>query len=165
VISSHHDYDRIMIRISLITGMLLLLAGCGQMIPSQTPGAALPSSPAEGDATEMTQPLPTPSDSSLQNLIGKARQDLARRLSISTDQINLAGAMEVTWPDASLGCPQEGMAYAQVLTPGYLILLVYAGNEFEYHASIHGNTLYCENPTPPILGTPADINPFLIPPP
>ena len=28
----------------------------------------------------------------------------------------------MTWSDASLGCPQPDMGYAQVVTPGYLVL-------------------------------------------
>jgi hypothetical protein len=58
-------------------------------------------------------------------------------------------------PDASLGCPQPGTTYDQVEVPGYLILLQANGNEFEYHANIHNYVFYCENPTPPILETPA----------
>jgi hypothetical protein len=27
------------------------------------------------------------------------------------------------WPDASLGCPEPGHAYAQIITPGYVVTL------------------------------------------
>lgn len=105
----------------------------------------------------MTPSLPTPADSGLQNLIDKATADLAQRLTISANEIILLEAMSVVWPDSSLGCPQEGMAYAQVLTPGYLIRLEYAGNKFEYHAGKDASITYCTNPTPPVQGTPGDI--------
>ena len=25
------------------------------------------------------------------------------------------------WPDSSIGCPQPGMAYSQIITPGYIL--------------------------------------------
>lgn len=102
----------------------------------------------------MIQP---PFSSGLENLIEKAREDLAQRLSIATKEISLVESREVVWPDASLGCPQPGMAYAEVLTPGYLILLEANNKEYEYHASRGTEIVYCENPNPPVPGTPDDI--------
>ncbi len=102
----------------------------------------------------MTPSPSTPTASGLQNLIEKAKENLAQRLSISVTQISLVEATEVVWPDSSLGCPQEGMAYAQVLTPGYLILLEYSGTTFEYHASKGNYVITCVNPSPPFPGTP-----------
>jgi hypothetical protein len=55
-----------------------------------------------------------------------------------------------------LGCPQKGMAYAEVLTPGYLILLEYGGTTYEYHASQGGTVVTCKNPSPPVLATPGN---------
>lgn len=95
----------------------------------------------------MTLP-PFPASSGLQNLIEKAKEDLVQRSSIPITQINLVEAREVVWPDASLGCPRPEMAYAQVLTPGYLILLKAGDTTFEFHASKRGaQVTYCENPT------------------
>ena len=105
----------------------------------------------------MTPTLPTPDDPRLQNLIEIARQDLSQRISVPADDFILLEATSVTWPDASLGCPQEGMQYAQVLTPGYLIRLKAGEQEYEYHASREAYIILCENPTPPVPGTPGDI--------
>ncbi len=102
----------------------------------------------------MTPSLSIPADAGLQNLIDKAITDLAQRLSISVNEIILLEAISVTWPDASLGCPQEGMEYAQVLTPGYLIRLKSGDQTFEYHASQGTTIIHCENPMPPVPGTP-----------
>lgn len=48
----------------------------------------------------------------------------------------------VTWGDTSLGHPQPGQEYAEVLTPGYRILLSAGGRTLEYHT---GGTaiVYC----------------------
>jgi len=35
------------------------------------------------------------------------------------------------FPDASLGCPQPGMAYAQVITPGFQVLVEADGRRFD----------------------------------
>ena len=37
------------------------------------------------------------------------------------------------WSDASLGRPQPGMMYAQVITPGYLVVLEADGQQYTYH--------------------------------
>jgi hypothetical protein len=110
--------------------------------------------PPQGASTPMSPNLPTPAASGLEDLIQKAKEDLARRLSISTNEINLVEARDVIWPDSSLGCPQKGMVYAQVLTPGYLILLEHGGNTFEYHTSKRSDIINCNNPSPPVPGIP-----------
>jgi len=139
-----------MIRIGLATGILLLLVGCSQMLASQTPDVAMPSSPSEGDATPMIQPLPTPSNSDLQNLVEKAKEDLVQRFSVPLFQINLIEAVAVEWSDSSLGCPQPDMFYLQVITPGYRILLESNAQVYEYHSNRDTYVIYCENPSPPI---------------
>ncbi len=41
--------------------------------------------------------------------------------------------MRATWPDTSLGCPQKGMMYAQVITPGFRVVLAVNDQDYEYH--------------------------------
>lgn len=45
---------------------------------------------------------------------------------------------------ASLGCPQPGMVYAEVLTPGYLILLEANNDEYEYHTDLQDTFTFCD---------------------
>ena len=75
--------------------------------------------------------------------VTNAINDLADRLAVPAGQIELGDLQETTWPDTSLGCPQPGMMYAQVLVPGYRILLRVGGQEFEYHSDRKGRTVYC----------------------
>ena len=124
------------------------------MISSQTPGPPISLTTTKGADTTMTPSPPTAPG--LQGLIELAKQDLAQRLSIATDQIKLVEATEVEWSDSSLGCPQPEIAYLQVVTPGYLILLDAGNKEYEYHASRDTYVIYCENPSPPIPGTSED---------
>ena len=112
--------------------------------------------PAQGDITQMPSSIPLPLDAKLQALVEKAKADLANRLAVSTNDIRLVEATGVTWPDSSLGCPQEGMVYTQVLTPGYLILLEQGGTTYEYHASSSDTIVTCDNPSPPVPGMPGN---------
>lgn len=155
--------------ISLVCVFSLAFSGCGisltpadespdlpplspQEIPTQpAPATSLPDSPTQGDTTPMNPSLPT-----MQNLVDKAKEDLIQRFSISASQISLVEARDVVWPNSSLGCPEKGMVYAEVLTPGYLVVLESSGNTFEYHAGFGGDIIYCENPTPPTNGTPSN---------
>jgi hypothetical protein len=50
---------------------------------------------------------------------------------------------EQQWSDTSLGCPQEGFMYAQVITPGYLIVLEAQGQTYEYHTDTQANVVLC----------------------
>jgi hypothetical protein len=54
-------------------------------------------------------------------------------------EVTLVSAEYVKWPDASLGNPEPGMAYAQVITPGYKIILIAGGAQYEYHTDTADN--------------------------
>lgn len=104
--------------------------------------------PTQGVSTPMPATSQTPGTSGLEGLIEQARNDLSQRLSISAGQIKLLEATEVEWNDSSLGCPQPGMSYLQVITPGYRILLESGGKQYEYHSNRDTYFVYCEDPNP-----------------
>ena len=93
----------------------------------------------------MTPSLPTPANPGLQILIEKAKEDLAHRLSISATQINFLEAREVVWPDASMGCPQPDMVYAQVPVDGLLIRLGVGKEMYFYHSGGTADPFLCES--------------------
>ncbi len=66
-------------------------------------------------------------------VVARAKEDLARRAGLAAENIAVKEVQRVTWPDASLGCPRKGGLYAQVLTPGYRLLLSDGTTDFEYH--------------------------------
>jgi hypothetical protein len=82
----------------------------------------------------------------LESQVAAARADLGERLGVPEDEIGLLEARHVTWADSSLGCPQPGMAYMQVLTPGVLVRLAVEGREYRYHGSTRGAPSLCLNP-------------------
>jgi len=153
--------------ISLFSLLSIALAGCGasqgntgdsSTSPPPRPretdslSTSSPAAPKQEDDMPKDPPL-FPTDLDPQALTDSAKADLAQRLSIPATQIKTIETKEVVWPDSSFGCPQPGIAYAQIPTAGYLILLAYSGKEFEYHVDMRGNTFYCENPLPPVTGT------------
>lgn len=68
--------------------------------------------------------------------------DLAQQLGIATAAIQVVKVEEIEWPDASLGCPKPGMMYAQVIVPGYLVILETGGQTYEYHGT-EGRIVQC----------------------
>lgn len=89
-----------------------------------------------------------PSNPEIQKLIAAATEDLTKRFSIPSEEIQFRDIAEVTWPDSSLGCPNPASSYLQVMTPGYLIRLQALERTYEYHTNKNGLVLYCENPSP-----------------
>lgn len=106
--------------------------------------------------------IPTPSDPDLKKLITQANGDLAGRVSVPVDQIEVLEARAVVWPDASLGCPQPGMRYKQVPVDGALIRLRANGQVYEYHRGGSRGLFLCEQPLKVQKGTPPQID--LLPP-
>jgi hypothetical protein len=103
----------------------------------------------------MAPALPPPYSPDVQKLIETAKEDLANRFSIPAAGISAAEVVEVTWPDSGLGCSKSGAESAQVMTPGYLILLEYNNNKYEYHANKGNYVIFCMNPSLHDLGTPS----------
>ncbi len=65
-----------------------------------------------------------------------AREDLSQRLGVNVNDIKLAEIARVEWGDTSLGNPQPGMFYAQVIVPGFKMLLEADGLTSEYHTDL-----------------------------
>jgi hypothetical protein len=69
--------------------------------------------------------------------------DAARRFQVAVDAVVLASAEQVTWGDGSLGCPEPGRSYTQVLVPGYRVTAITAAGRMLYHADTRGNVVTC----------------------
>jgi hypothetical protein len=83
-----------------------------------------------------------------QEVVRLAKEDLAQRLGVAVDQIQLVSVEAVDWSDTSLGCPQPGMMYAQVITPGYRVILGAGGERYEYHTDTGRFVVLCEKGEP-----------------
>jgi len=138
----------------LLLGVLavasLILAACDTATtPSQ--GESPLSTPTAGEPT-------VPAEAAEVRLV---KEDLAQRLKIPADQIHVVSISAVDWPDTSLGCPKPGMSYAEVITPGFEIILEANGQEYTYHTG-GGQYVQCEGQTPveaPTASAGADLSP------
>jgi hypothetical protein len=75
-----------------------------------------------------------------------AKADLAQRLGIQTEAIEVMEVRPVIWPDGALGCPRPGMGYIQVQQDGLLIRLRAGGRVYEYHSGGARPPFLCEQP-------------------
>jgi len=135
--------------------------------PAMTPQVTQPplfttTAPGVTPIEEETMPskpeTPGPSVPSENRLVTQAKEDLAERLAIAVDQIQLVEFRAVVWPDASLGCPKPGMAYIQVPQDGALIILAVGEKRYEYHSGGARPPFLCEKaagetPVEPVPGS------------
>ncbi len=68
-------------------------------------------------------------------LVSRSRQDAARRLDASEDDLRLASLLALVWPDTSLGCPRTNADYPAQETPGYRIVFRTQDTAAIYHTS------------------------------
>lgn len=140
-----------------VVGLFVLVA-CTPIVPL-TPGASTPAAPAVTIVAtpEMEEEMVNRSDRDLATI---AQQDLATRLGVGVEQVEVIDVVETTWPDTSLGCPQPGIVYAQAEQAGLVIRLRADGKMYFYHSGEAQQPFLCEAMT---LNVPKD-NEFVPPP-
>jgi len=67
------------------------------------------------------------------SLVNLAKNDLAQRLSVDINNIITVRLDNVNFSDTSLGLSKPGEMYAQVITPGYIIVLEVNNKYYRYH--------------------------------
>ena len=124
----------------MVTLVVALVALACAAPPAERPetGPAREGRPAAGAPTA---PAAAPTE-----LIERMVADLAERAGAATDPIEIREAEAVTWPDAALGCPEPGRMYAQMLVPGFRVVLEVGGRSYDYHAAESGRFVLCETP-------------------
>jgi len=86
--------------------------------------------------TTAGEPIPDEREhGAFRSLVSLAKVNLAQRLGIDPEAVTVQGLEETEFPDASLGVPEPGKVYAQVLTPGYTIKLLAGSETYAYHVS------------------------------
>lgn len=88
--------------------------------------------------------LPQPSMSATLSSITEAvLRDAAARTALEASSLVVESAQGVTWSDASLGCPQPGVSYAQMLVPGFRVVIRAGAQRLAYHAGRRGDFVLC----------------------
>lgn len=92
---------------------------------------------ASGEPPRGAQPGPTepPVPVEAETVVRLAKGDVARREGGRPEEVVLRSIQGAEWRDASLGVPEPGRMYAQVITPGYRLELEFRGRRFVYHTS------------------------------
>lgn len=65
--------------------------------------------------------------------VALAKQAASKQLAIPIEQLAVQHAQAVDWPDSSLGCPQPGMMYMQVITPGFKVEITVGKEIYPVH--------------------------------
>ena len=98
-------------------------------------GTACGGNDGENKGATETASSPSASETVPGEVETAARRLLAGELEADEGELKLDGSESVQWSDASLGCPQEGMMYAQVITPGYRLVFYLAGASHAVHTN------------------------------
>jgi hypothetical protein len=85
-----------------------------------------------------------PASPELLEVVARARKDLAKKLDVEPDAIELIAASEIVWSDESLGCPVPGKTYPRRARAGFLIRLRFDERIYRYHAARGGGPFLCE---------------------
>jgi hypothetical protein len=78
--------------------------------------------------------------------VSLARKALCGKLGVNADVVQVDKVEPVDWPDASLGCPEKGMMYAQMITPGYKVSLKVDAKTYPVHVGA-GRAVVCGTPS------------------
>jgi hypothetical protein len=76
-------------------------------------------------------------------IMAKLRADLVQRTGVAESDIIVVSGEAVSWSDSSLGCPQPGMNYMQVITDGYRVILEANGTKYDYRVGRNEAFLLC----------------------
>jgi hypothetical protein len=98
--------------------LLLVAAGCTGATPVVELPATLPALPPAA--------------------VLEAQRTLSEALGIAVTEIELVTTEQVDWPDACLGLPSGGEACAEVITPGWQVVLRVNGQDYVYRTSSDG---------------------------
>jgi hypothetical protein len=96
---------------------------------------------------------PTPQPTSPPTAADIAQLALGQQLNINPAAISIISVEPVEWPNACLGVQVEGQTCAQVVVPGYLVMLEAERQHYEYHTNADGTELQAvPGPIPPLGG-------------
>jgi hypothetical protein len=149
---------------------VMALAGCVGLTPAPTQPAretltvalASPTPSPEASPTPSPEPAALPTSISTPQALPTstnsqtypapvllARADLAAKLNIQIEQVEVSSYTAQDWPDACLGVSRAGGVCAAVITPGFQVNLAVNGMQYQYRTDESGKILkLADGPTP-----------------
>jgi hypothetical protein len=89
-----------------------------------------------------------------QGILDPILKEAAALAKVSHEQLMIVRAQSVIWGDGSLGCPEPGMMYTQMLVNGYWIVIEAAGKQYDFRVGSGGSFILCPSGRghPPLQG-------------
>ncbi|MBC7224391.1 MAG: hypothetical protein H5T59_09000 [Anaerolineae bacterium] len=114
--------------------LVVSLAACGPA-PTTAPTAPSPTPTKAQAPTEelVATPVAAPEKPGRQQAVQVCVRALAEELGLPEGDIQVLEVEPMEWPDTSLGCPEPGMMYAQVITPGFRVRLRAGEKTYVFH--------------------------------
>ncbi len=118
----------------------IVLVGCGAAVDGDSPISTTTTSIAQTTTTsEVTTTVPLP-DGLPEALVDVIIADASDRTGVEHAEIEVLSIESTTFSDTSLGCPEPGKMYAQVMTPGIVVLLDADGEQLDYRVAESGGS-------------------------
>ena len=108
------------------------------VVPSDVPSRSATASGTTGSSGPIGLPAST---------IAPVVVDAAGRAGVTPDQVKVVSAESMTFPDGSLGCPEPGMAYTQMVVDGFKIVVEANGTTYDYRGTPNGFRLCSKTPS------------------
>ena len=114
--------------------------------PSPTPSPAPAATPTSANEppVKAADPTAVAFPPGAEEAVDLSIGDLAHTEGVARETITVLSVDAKRWPDASLGCPKPDMVYAQVITPGFLVMLEVRGETYEYHTDAGRFVVLCQ---------------------
>ena len=124
---------------SVLVSLFIGLSACNVEDNNPDPESSAADIQQENQSDQKSVPAPM----NLNGQIAFAKKDLAKRLNVNLDSVNLSSSKAVTWRSGALGCPEPGKMYTEALVPGAVIYLQVNNMIHAYHAKFAGEPFYC----------------------
>lgn len=139
---------RVRILIPLLLAVFVLAACRPTPSPEPTmgPGDEGGTTPPEETSpwASPLSPLPPPS----LGAVNAAVTTLAGELDIPPEDVSVLTVEQIDWRSSALGCPEPGVGYLTVITPGYRVVVEAGGEEYHVHTDRAGrNAVLCDEST------------------
>ena len=122
--------------VTVFLGAASFAGGCGTAQPVETPHTppVIAAKHGRGDHGDV-------SDAAIRQL---ALELTSQHLSTDPGELEIVDIEAVRWPDSSIGCPEPGFEYLQVVTPGHLARVRDSGGVVHHVHMSNGRGLVCE---------------------
>lgn len=86
-----------------------------------------------------------PESAVTEDLLDAIAADAAERTGVDSAQVEIVSVTGETFNNSSLGCPEPGQAYTQVITPGHIVIVRAGDAELDYRVGVQSETFkLCE---------------------